>query len=92
MKITYYYIIFGDKNGYIFHFILNILLSIINIFFSCVYNELLILNFCDLEYSTYPIISNRATEVVPNKSKMGQSDMESDNTSGTYVSEMFVIN
>ena len=90
--ITYYYIIFGDKNGYIFHFILNILLSIINIFFSCVYNELLILNFCDLEYSTYPIISNRATEVVPNKSKMGQSDMESDNTSGTYVSEMLVLN
>jgi hypothetical protein len=62
--VTYHYIISEEKYKNIIHFIINITLSIINLFFSCVYNELIILNFCKLEYSTYPFISSRAIQNV----------------------------
>ena len=58
--ISYHYIMINEKSKFIIHFIINIILSIINLFFSCVYNELFILNFCKLEYFTYPVVSSRA--------------------------------
>ena len=63
--ILYYFIdkdfIIGIKGEQSFgFFILNLILSIIVVFCSCVYNELFILYCCNLEYNTFYEISKRA--------------------------------
>jgi len=65
--IIFYY--FGEKdftigeNGKqnIFYFIMNLILSIIINFWGCVYNEIIVLFFCGLEYNTHLVVSERAT-------------------------------
>ena len=59
--MIYYYIRYKEKGNFTAHFVINMSLSIINFFFSCVYNELLILNFCNLSYDTYLCVSQRAS-------------------------------
>ena len=65
--IIFYYIIdrdfkIGQKGEQSFGlFILNLILSIIVVFCSCVYNELFILYCCNLEYNTFYEISARAS-------------------------------
>ena len=63
--ILYYFIDKDFKIGpkgeqYLLFFILNLILSIIVVFCSCVYNELFILYCCNLEYNTFYEISKRA--------------------------------
>ena len=48
----------GEQN--VLYLILNVILSIIIIFFGCVYNEFFILGCCNLEYKTHYGISMRA--------------------------------
>ena len=48
----------GEQN--VLYLILNVILSIIIIFFGCVYNEFFILGCCNLEYETHYGISMRA--------------------------------
>ena len=61
-----YYFLFEDdfsnnkQNERIFYFILNLILSIIVVFCSCIYNELLILYCYKLEHDTYYQVSMRA--------------------------------
>ena len=61
-----YYFLFEDdfsnnnQNKRISYFILNLILSIIVVFCSCIYNELLILYCCKLEHDTYYQVSMRA--------------------------------
>ena len=50
----------GEKN-YLYFFI-NIILSIVISFFGCVFNEILVLSFCGLDYETYRIVSIRALD------------------------------
>ena len=65
--IIYYFFFEEDFNGgerqnqNIFYFILNLILSFIIVFFSCIYNELFILFCCDLELETHDQISSRAS-------------------------------
>ena len=48
----------------IIYIVINLVISIIMIFTSLVYNEFLVLNCCKLEYNTHYNISNRADESV----------------------------
>lgn len=65
--IIFYY--FGEKDftigenleQNIFYFIMNLILSIIINFWGCVYNEIIVLFFCDLEYNTHLVVSERAS-------------------------------
>ena len=50
----------GEKN--ILYLILNEILSIIIVFFGCIYNEFFVLNCLGLEYETYIGISNRSNK------------------------------
>ncbi len=43
-------------------FIINLILSLIIVFFCCVYNELFVLYCCKLEYNTYCEVSRRASQ------------------------------
>ncbi len=65
--IIYYFIIENDfrcgEKKNIFYFCINFIFSIIIDICSCVYNEILILFFCDLEYNTHKEISYRASDV-----------------------------
>ena len=61
----YYFLLEDDfrsrqQNKRILYFILNLILSIIIVFSSCIYNEFLILFCCNLEYGTYHQVSIRA--------------------------------
>ena len=47
------------------HFIINLILSLITLFFGCVYNEIIILFCCNLEYNTYSEISSRGIPIEP---------------------------
>ena len=87
LLMIYYYIRYEERKDLIPHIIINFFLSIINFFFSCVYNELLILNFCKLEYSTYPEIARRASE----KSKIEDSQNYFFNDS-SYELDLLAIN
>ena len=49
-----------NKELDIAYFILNIIISLIISFFGCIYNEFIILFFCDLERDTHDQISKRA--------------------------------
>ena len=44
----------------IYHFILNLIISIIIVFGGCIYNELFVIFCCNLEYNTYIEISRRS--------------------------------
>ena len=64
--IIYYFVFENDfinsKNKQnILYFIINLFLSIIIVFFGCVYNELFILFVCNLQYETHNQISERAS-------------------------------
>ena len=48
----------GKKN--IPHFVINLILTLIISFFGCVYNEFIILFFCELEIDTHQQVSQRA--------------------------------
>ena len=69
LLIIYYYLfendfdIGGNGKQNLLIFILNLFLSIIIVFCGCVYNELLVLYCCNLDYETYAEISNRATKI-----------------------------
>ena len=66
LLIIYYYCVesdfkIGDSNKQnILYFIINLIISIIIDFCSCIYNELLILYFCNLEHNTHHFVSLRA--------------------------------
>ena len=62
-----YYFIRGEdfQNNYAYFFISEII-SIAADFFSCVYNEFIIVSFCGLEYDTKDAISKRAIETEMN--------------------------
>ena len=49
----------GKKN--IPHFVINLILTLIISFFGCVYNEFIILFFCELEIDTHQQVSQRAS-------------------------------
>ena len=65
--IIYYYFFDDDfkVNGKrnITYFIINLATSIIMVFCSCVYNELIILFCCKLEYDTHHEVSIRAKDI-----------------------------
>jgi hypothetical protein len=67
LLIIYYYFadhdfkVNGKRN--IFYFIVNLITSIIMVFCSCVYNELIVLFCCKLEYDTHHEVSIRAKEI-----------------------------
>ena len=79
--IIYYFIIENDfrcgEKKSIFYFCLNFIFSIIIDICSCVYNEILILFFCDLEYNTHKEIAYRASDVDRN------SELEFDDSSNS---------
>jgi hypothetical protein len=60
--VIYYFIFENDFNNNILYFIINLLISIIIVFWGCIYNELLVFFCCDLQYETYHQISRRASE------------------------------
>ena len=55
------FIINGSRN--VVFFIINLLCSLIITFFGCVYNEFIVLDFCDLGYYSYDAVSKRASEL-----------------------------
>ena len=67
LLIIFYYFIENDfqveKKGKqsLAYFLLNIFVSIITVFCSCIYNELFVLYCCRLEYNTYYEVSRRAS-------------------------------
>ena len=50
-----------DKKQRIIYFIFNLIISIVMVISCCIYNELLVLFCCGLEYNTHREISNRAS-------------------------------
>ena len=60
--IPYKYLKKDDFDNNFFYFIINEIISIFMIFFGAVYNEYIILYFCDLEYYTKHEIFQRALE------------------------------
>ena len=50
-----------ENKIYIVHFIINLVISVIISLFGCIYNDFIILFFCDLEYETHDQIKRRAT-------------------------------
>ena len=52
-----------DKKKNIYYFITNLATSIIMVFCSCVYNELIVLFCCKLEYDTHHEVSIRAKDI-----------------------------
>lgn len=56
-----------DKNDNLYHntskFISNFILSFILVFCACIYNELFVIFFCNLEKDTYLVVSNRAKDI-----------------------------
>ena len=67
LLITYYFIIEKDfsinNEQNIIYFIINLIISIIIVFFGCVYNEIFILFCYDLEHNTHYYVSIRASSV-----------------------------
>ena len=67
--LTYYYVLDNDfedsehQNQNIFYFIINLIISIVIVFFGCVFNEIFILFCCNLEYNTHNQVSMRASTV-----------------------------
>ena len=67
LLIIYYYFLENDfyikdkDSQNIVYFIINLIISIIYVFFGCVYNEVFILFCCGLDHNTYDQISNRAS-------------------------------
>ena len=83
--LTYYYFLDNDfedsehKNQNIFYFIINLIISIVIVFFGCVFNEILILFCCNLEYDTHNQISIRANiidiiEIEEDEDKLSDND------------------
>ena len=72
LLITYYFLYendfsIGDNNMYKnIYFSINLFISIIVVFFGCVYNELFILFCCDLQKNTHRYICIRASSVSNN--------------------------
>ena len=65
--IIYYFIVekdlsYSNNTRNFYYFIINLLISIIIVFWGCIYNELLVFFCCDLQYETYHQISRRASE------------------------------
>ncbi len=67
LLLIYYYLFENDfyiksKNEQnIIFFLINLFLSLTFVFFGCVYNEVLVLQCCELDYDTYYQVSRRAT-------------------------------
>ena len=61
LYLIYFYI--NSKEENVTHFVLNLIFSIIIVFCSCVYNELIVLSFWKLDYYTHLKISHRASEI-----------------------------
>ena len=83
LLIGYYFLFENDfylkdkdiqSNSY---FIINLIISIIYVFFACIYNEVFVLFCCNLEHDTYIIIKERATIIEKNESE--DEDDENEN-------------
>ena len=61
--IIYYFIASGDFNDNYFYFFISLLISIIVDFFSCVFNEYIMLFFCGLHHDTKDEIISRALSI-----------------------------
>ena len=61
------------------YFLLNILVSIITVFCSCIYNELFVLYCYRLEYNTYYEVSRRASSICEDKIKNNMELKQDDN-------------
>ena len=72
LLIIFYY--FYNKD-HILHFILSLIVTIIMLFCSCIYNELFVLYCCGLEYNTHHEISLRAT-TANNMSEITESESD----------------
>ena len=59
-------------------FIINLILSIVIVFFGCIYNEILVLFCWDLEYNTHRQVSIRATVDNINLEEECENDSSSD--------------
>ena len=67
----------GSKN--VVYFIINLLSSLIITFFGCVYNEFIVLDFCDLGFYSYDEVSKRASEFERiSLSKLGMNEEENE--------------
>ena len=67
----------GSKN--VEYFIINLLSSLIITFFGCVYNEFIVLDFCDLGFYSYDEVSKRASENERiSLSKLGMNEEENE--------------
>jgi hypothetical protein len=71
--ITYYYL-FGedfnsgkDEKKSSYYFAINLFMSIITVFCSCIYNELFVLYCFNLQYDTHFEISKRAKKIEKNE-------------------------
>ena len=89
LLITYYYYFekdFSIRNEQnIIYFIINLIISIVIVFFGCVYNELFILFCCGLEHNTHYYVSLRALRLSNNylfikgrENKKSKSDILND--------------
>ena len=71
------FIVRGEKN--VLYFVVNLILSIIISFCGCVFNEFIILYFCNLEHETHHQISKRAINDELCKIEYGLDDISSEN-------------
>ena len=64
----YYFVGEGDFNKSLLYFLISEVICLVISFFGCVYNEYIILFFCDLEKETEEVANLRAiTEIIPLK-------------------------
>ena len=84
LLIIYYFFANDDfkvkKKRNIYYFITNLVTSIIMVFCSCVYNELIVLFCCKLEYDTHHEVSIRAKDIE------NKYELSSDESSDLYSS------
>ena len=86
---------FTSKNEQnVFYFIINIILSIIIVFFGCIYNEFIILQCWGLEYETHHEIAIRADsqDYTIHELDLLQEDCNSDNEDDDNVNDDKILN
>ena len=89
--ITYYYFyekdfIYEENNNQntIIYFIINLIISIIIDFCGCIYNDILILYFCDLERNTHHFIVDKIRNISNGTNDLQDSFYKSNNNSLDY--------
>ena len=61
--IIYYFIAKDNNDNNLYSFIINLLISIITVFCSLIYNDFIILFCCGMEHNTHYEVSKRARAI-----------------------------